>query len=294
MRTVLFSCVAALALSGCAKKPLVTDVSGVSAGRPIAPPTQYAEGDAAYDKRDTKEGNDEAIRLYEAALAADPDRDDWREIKVRLGGLYYNKGIWWDRDLSKKELMPIFWAGKEHACDAMRAEEAFATAMDDGMKIKEASQLVTADGADAMYWCAVDWATWGQNKGLLRVALDIPKVKAMMDRLLVISEDYAFGGVHRFFGAFYVEIPAFAGQSEETSKMHYDRSLELFPEWPENLVEYAKYHPVFVGDREKFEALLNKLMALEVPTDPAYRAEFLIAQGQGQQLLDQADELFAE
>lgn len=299
MKLSTIACVAltaVLLLPGCGKKkPPATaaDVSGQLAEKPAVEPTQHAEADGAFDKRHTREGTEEAIALYEEALAAEPDRPDGKAMRVRLAVLYYGLAYYFDRTESKKHKMAIYLLGKDHAFEAvMRTNPEFKAAIDDGERVQDAIRFLVANDVDAAYWCALNWARWGEQKGILRVAMDIPKVRGFNEKILELGEDYYYGAVHRFFGAFFVEIPQFAGQDFDRARMHFERGVELAPDWTENQVNYAWYYARRRGDREMYERLLREVIETPIPEDSVFRFEYEVARFDAQEMLAQADDIF--
>lgn len=277
------------------KGPVTTaDVAGAGQAAPPVPVTTLAEADARYGSRHERAATEEAITLYEAALAADPARADAAAIEVRLAVLYHGLGYWFDKDADKATRIQWFWKGKEHAFSALRRNGTFAAALDGGATIPEAVIHLGEADAPAMFWCATDWARWGELKGILRVALDIPKVRGLQERLLAVAERYYEGGAHRFFAAYFVAIPEFAGQDFSRARAHCERSLEIAPDHQENRILCAEYAAVALKDRPWFEALLGTVLASAPdPTSP-YHFEAFVAVEDARRLSAKADELFAE
>lgn len=294
MRAVLL--VAAL-FAGCATTPkgaAPTSVQGVQAKEPPVPPTTLADADAAYLNRQDRAATERAVQLYEAGLRDQPGREDAGAIEVRLAVLYHGLGYWFDKDAPKATRMDHFWKGKEHAFSALRRNAEFAAALDGGATVPESVHLLTARDAAAMFWCATDWARWGELKGILRVALDIPKVRGLQERLLAVAEDYYEGGAHRFFAAYFVAVPAFAGQDYNRARAHCERSLEIAPAHQENRILCAEYVAVALKDRPFFGTLLDAVLASTVdPTSP-YAFEHFVAIEDARRLRDHAGELFSE
>jgi len=268
------------------------DVAGSAAQRLPAPPTDLPEADEAYDLRHERVSTEQAIALYEAALAEDPERSDGKAVRVRLSILYYGLAYYFDRDEPKKQKMATYWQGKQAAWDAMMMDPGFASGIEAGDKIQVAIHDASPEFVDAAYWCALNWSRWGEQKGILRVAMDIPKVRGVNEWILEHAEDYYMAAVHRFFGAFFAEIPSFAGQDLDRSLAHFERAIELFPDWPENQVNQAFYHSPKVEDRETFEELLNYVIALEIPEDSPYRFEYIVARADAEELLARIDDIF--
>jgi tetratricopeptide (TPR) repeat protein len=282
-------------LPACAtKKPPadVGDVAGTAAQQPPVQPTDLPDADTAYGLRHERVSTEQAIALYEAALAEDPERPDGKAVRVRLSILYYGLAYYFDRDESKKHKMGTYWKGKQSAWDAMMMDPGFAEGIEEGEKIQVAIHRASVESVDAAYWCALNWSRWGEQKGILRVAMDIPKVRGVNEWILEQAEDYYMAAVHRFFGAFFAEIPSFAGQDFDRSLAHFERAIELFPDWPENQVNQAFYHSPKVNDRQTFEDLLNYVIALEIPEGSPYRFEYIVARVDAEELLARGDDLF--
>jgi len=285
-----------LVFPACQKKPVQdsTDVAGERGEVPAVQPTEVPEADAAFDQqRHTREGTEQAIALYEAALEADPERTDGKAIRVRLAVLYYGLAYYFDRAESKKHKMGLYLRGKDHGWDAiMRTNSAFADAIGGGTKIVDAIPLIEAGDVDAAYWCALNWAKWGEQRGILKVAMDIPKVRGLNDRILEVGEDYYNAAVHRFFGAFFVEIPQFAGQDQDRSKAHFERAIELSPGWPENEVNYAWYYARRTNNKELYVELLTQVIATPIPEQSVFKFEYIVARADAEEMLAKVEDLF--
>lgn len=289
---------ALLVAPGCGKKtaPATSgDVTGVEAHKPPVVPTGLPEADAHFDTRHTQDGTEAAIAAYEEALVLEelpPEVDRWA-ILVRLSVLYYGKAYHYDRDLPKKERMATYWRGRECGWEALSLRNAaWAEAIDNGMKIPDAVSLLEADDAPAAFWAASNWSRWGELKGILRVALDIPKVKAANLRILELAEDYYAAGVHRFFGAYWIAIPPFAGKDVDKGKLHFERAVALFPDQLETKVMFADYFARETQDKELFTSLLQSVIDAQPDPTDTYYFEHLVAQADAARLLAEADAIF--
>lgn len=287
-----------LVAPACGKKPPPAasgDVTGVEAHKPPVVPTGLTDADAEFDRRHEQEGTESAIASYEAALLLHelpPGVDRWA-ILVRLSVLYYGKAYYFDRDLPKKERMATYWRGRECGWEALLlGNEAWAEAIGAGTKLQDTMVHLTADDAPAAFWTASNWSRWGELKGILRVALDIPKLKAANQRILELAEDYYAAGVHRFFGAYWVAIPPFAGKDAGKGELHFKRAIALFPDQLETKVMYADYFARDAQDKELFTSLLQSVVdATPDPTD-TYYFEHVVAQYYAARLLAEADAIF--
>ena len=120
-------------------------------------------------------------------------------------------------------------------------------------------------------------------KGLAARLAVKDKVKAVMARALELDPNYYYGGPDRYFGAFHILAP---GGVMEKSKAHFEKSLELAPNFPGTKVLMAELYAKKADDKALFEKLLDE--ALATPDDavpgmePEIRNEKDKAWAQGQ------------
>jgi hypothetical protein len=146
----------------------------------------------------------------------------------------------------------------------------------------------------ALFWAAYGWAgaiRWSLDRP--EMLSDIPRVLAMMQRVLELDEGYFFAGAHVFFGAFYASRSRALGGNPERAKAHLDRALELAG--PDMLVVrlfVADPYAVHIQDRALFETELRRI--LDTPEDRAPDHQLLnqVAKARARLLLERADELF--
>ena len=287
-----------IALGGCGpKKGPVTsgDVASAITRQPPVAPTQVEAADESYLRRHLREDTDRAIALYEAAVEQDPDRADGPAIRTRLSILYYGKAYYFDAEAPKAERMATYLLGRDHALVALRRNPAFAAARDEGTRLQDAVPLLVAEDVGPLYWAALNWSRWGELQGILRVALDIPKVRAAMELCHQLSEDYYEAAAHRFFSAFFAALPPFAGQDIARAEAHAKRAREIAPRHTENQITEADYLARHHRDRARYKALLDEVLAQELPpeSDPFY-FELLVARWDAERKLADIDRVLPE
>lgn len=122
---------------------------------------------------------------------------------------------------------------------------------------------------------------------------DLPRVEAMMDRILAIDDTYYYGGIHSMLGTYYVARPEMFGGQPEEAKKQFEEAFEIseskFLLWD---FFYAKYYAVQTKDKELFVATLNKIIA--APPDLLPEEAFVNAavKKKAADLLLQVDEYF--
>jgi len=146
----------------------------------------------------------------------------------------------------------------------------------------------------ALFWAASCWAGWIQaSSGSWDALAQIPRVEAMIDRVLDLDETYYYGGPHLFKGVLQTILPPAAGGRPKQARAHFDRAIEISEgKFLTAYVLYAKKYARLLFDRELHDRLLKK--ALEGRADEVAELTLIntIAQEQAREMLDSADDYF--
>lgn len=121
-------------------------------------------------------------------------------------------------------------------------------------------QAFGKDDLEALFWTSFAWGVYiNLNRHNIRAVADLPKVKAMMERVIAIDDTY-FYGMPRLFMIVYYSMPPMFGGNPVKAKAEYDRVKEISGD-KFILTDFfmAKYYAVQVQDREMFEYLLDKV-----------------------------------
>ncbi|MFQ5914690.1 MAG: TRAP transporter TatT component family protein [Nitrospinota bacterium] len=146
----------------------------------------------------------------------------------------------------------------------------------------------------AIFWTAYNWANWIKlNQSSPRALADLPRVVAMMQRVLELDEGYFYGGAHVFLGSYYGGRPKIAGGDVAAAKRHLARATELSGgKFLINWVFYARYFAVPAQDREAYVKLLKKVTEAPAGVFPAERLANTIARRRAARMLAEVDEYF--
>lgn len=145
----------------------------------------------------------------------------------------------------------------------------------------------------ALYGFGTAWAGWSQaHAGDWGAVADIPKVEALMERVVNLDDAYDGGGGHLYLGVLYTQRPARLGGRPERGREHFERAVEL--SGGRNLmakVYYARQYARLVFDRSLHDRLLREVMEAD-PTEPGLTLSNTLAQARAAELLTDADEYF--
>jgi hypothetical protein len=151
----------------------------------------------------------------------------------------------------------------------------------------------TTDDVEALYGMGSAWASWIQvNSGDWNAIADIPKVQALMERVVELRPEHESGGAHLYLGVLYTLRPASMGGQPEIGRQHFESAIEL--SHGRNLTAkllFARQYARLVFDRDLHDRLLTEV----VNTDPkatGFTLSNVLAQEEARKLLADADDYF--
>jgi predicted anti-sigma-YlaC factor YlaD len=148
-----------------------------------------------------------------------------------------------------------------------------------------------------LYWTAASWgAAISLSKDKPETVADLPLVEALADRALVLNEKFNNGAIHGFLIAFETARPGLTkAEGLARARKHFDRVVELTGgQSASPFVSLAEQVSVATQDRQEFQRLLERALAVNVDARPEWRLENVIMQRRARWLLGKVDDLFAE
>jgi len=145
----------------------------------------------------------------------------------------------------------------------------------------------------ALFALGSSWATWiSLRSGDWNAVAELPKVEAIMERIVSLDEDFDDGSAHLYLGVLKNQRPANLGGKPEEGRRHFERALELSND--RNLmvkVLLARYYARLVFDRELHDRLLNDVLSADAESE-GFTLSNMLAQDEARGLLDTADDYF--
>ena len=150
-----------------------------------------------------------------------------------------------------------------------------------------------ADDVALLFDFAAGWATWIQaNTDDWSATIQLPKVAALMTRVIELDETYSHGNAHLYMGVLSTQLPPEYGGKPEVGRQHFERANELSN--GHNLMVntlFAKYYARLVFDKELHDRLLNEVLASDIEA-PGLTLSNALAQQDAQLLLEESNEFF--
>lgn len=145
----------------------------------------------------------------------------------------------------------------------------------------------------ALFWAAFNWGNLiNFSKDSPEAIVELPKVEAMMRRVLELDDTYNYSGPHLFLGAFYASRPPMLGGQPEEAKKEFELAIEQTGgKYYMAKVLYAQFYAVQTQNKGLFESLLKEVASADPAAMPAQRLANEIAIRRAQILL-QKEKLF--
>jgi hypothetical protein len=144
-----------------------------------------------------------------------------------------------------------------------------------------------------LYWTAASWGSAiALGKDQPGLVADLPAIRALMDRGLVLDEGYQGGAIHEAL-ILLDALPEAMGGSEARARLHFARAVALSNDTkPSPYVTLATTVSVLRQDRGEFEKLLNRALEFDADRDPSQRLVTIVLQRKARSLLEHEDEFF--
>lgn len=154
---------------------------------------------------------------------------------------------------------------------------------------------VNAKDIAYLYTYGSAWATWMQaNKGDWNAVADLPRVEAIMMRIVAIDESYEWGRAHLYLGVINSQLPATLGGQPEKGRVHFEKAIAL--SGGQDLiakVELARNYARLVFDKTLHDQLLNEVLTTPT-TISALTLSNTLAREAASELLATSAEYFEE
>lgn len=147
---------------------------------------------------------------------------------------------------------------------------------------------------DYVFWAGYAWIQWViENADDMDAMTELPKAKAIIDRVYALDSSYYYGTPHLIYGMYYSILPKSAGGDLEKSKDEFDKALEYGGEkFLNTKVFFANFYCKAKYDRDLFVGTLTEVIEADLDKYPEVRLLNTFAQNQAIKLLEQVDEFF--
>lgn len=257
-----------------------------------------------WKKRADKAELEKAIELFEKAVEMKSPNlsESERKKKLargyeRLSRAYYFKGDTHVRlnveneKTREKKMKALFEKGVTAAESALVLRDSdLAKAVSGGEKLRKIVQDSDPSAIPGLYWYATNLGKWGLLEGIATILKYKDDIFETMKFICKEDPTFYYGGCHRYFGAYWTKVPF--NKSPEKSKKHFDKSIEMAPEYLATKVLKANYYAELTQDPEMYKKLLNEVVESPDDGDPKIQPENKFEKEKAKRLLKQVEDKF--
>lgn len=147
---------------------------------------------------------------------------------------------------------------------------------------------------ELLYWTGAAWlASISISVDNVALIAQMPQAVALLERASVLDPDYARGGLHEFMMALDMARGSALGGGLEKARAHFERALALSEGKRASVfVGYATAIAVKQQDRQAFDQMLARALAIDPAQTPEDRLSNLLSQEKARMLQAHVEDLF--
>lgn len=184
---------------------------------------------------------------------------------------------------------------KNQALKALELNPLFKGNLDKSLDLFQEKIVKTEKGhVPVLFSVGSIWGTWiAQGPEPTEAMADLPKVEALMDRVLQLDPGYYFGGPHLFKGILLSARPVQYGGNLTIADFHFQQAMKYSQgRFLMTQIYYAQYYAKQRLDRDLFVKTLNQVIATPASIEPNLTLINTLAHEKAKALLDQVDDFF--
>ncbi|MEJ2761941.1 MAG: TRAP transporter TatT component family protein [Gammaproteobacteria bacterium] len=162
---------------------------------------------------------------------------------------------------------------------------------------KFVSALANVEKKDVpvLYSFGAAWAGWVQtHSDDWKARSDIPKIEAVMERVVKLKNGYQHGRAHLYLGVFRSLLPPAMGGKPKEGRTEFEKAIAISKGRDLiDKVEFARRYARLVYDKKLYNRLLHEVLEAD-PSAPGLTLSNVIAQQQARRLLAESDKYFGE
>lgn len=200
------------------------------------------------------------LKLLEAALKSDPTNQRLLLLACRGFAGYALAFVPEDEPERARDL---YERGKDYGLRAMDCERRLRGMADLTLEqVGPALRRTRKRDVPKLFWPAFAWGYWiNLSRDKPAALAELPKVEAIMNRVLELDERTFYGGPHLFFASLYAGRTKMLGGDPERGKKHFERNLEINGgRFLLSYYLYARYYAIQTQNKALCEELLNKVL----------------------------------
>ena len=243
------------------------------------------------DLKLVREGMPSYLMLIDGMVEAVPEN---KQLLITAAQSYASYASGFIQDEDKAYALTLYAKARSYALRALEQngfKNPLSRPFDD---FEDGLQKMAKKDLPYLFWAASCWGGWiSLNQGSMEAMAELPRVVAMMKRVLELDEAFYYGGAHLFMGILEASTPRIAGGDLNLARAHFLKAIELGEgKFLMAKVYFADYYAKKAFDRELFIATLEDVLG--TPADIEVELTLLnsVAHSKARKLIAEADDYF--
>jgi len=172
----------------------------------------------------------------------------------------------------------------------------FAAAQEGTMdQFQEALKSFGPKDVENLFWAGMAWGNYlNFNKDSMEAVAELPRIEAVMNRVVELNADYFYGGPRLFLGALYGSRPKTLGGDPDKSKQNFDEANAVTQgKYLMAPVTMAQIYAVQIQDAALFQRTLDGVVAADPAALPEQRLSNELAIERAKILLSKKSQFFS-
>ncbi len=232
------------------------------------------------------------IVQLEGLLAASPEN---KHFLYQLAEAYNGYAYAFVEDLDPERAGRLYEKSYSYSLRVLNRNKQFAEAVDLPLdKYEAALASFDKDDVPALFFAATSQLSWiGIHLDNPEVFLQLPKVKALADRVVQLDENYYYGGGHALLGVYYASRSVVTGGDPEKAKSHFDSAFSISEgRFLPFYLLFAEYYAYQIQDRELYVQALEDVLTKPADILPERAFANAVARKKAAAMLNMTDDLF--
>ena len=145
-----------------------------------------------------------------------------------------------------------------------------------------------------MFWSAACWGGWIRlNLDSIAAVAELPRVELLIKRVLVLDEQFYYGGPHLFMAIWFASRPKIAGGDLAKARYHFEKALQFSRDkFLMTRIYFAELYARKISDKALFVATLEKVLDTAADNTPELTLLNTVAHKKAKEMLEHVNEYF--
>ena len=243
------------------------------------------------DLKLVREGMPSYLMLIDGMVEALPQN---KQLLITAAQMYASYATAFIQDEDKAYAITLYAKARSYGLRALE-QNGFNDPLSRSFEDFEAGlEMMQIKDVPYLFWAASCWGSWiNLNRRSMEAMAELPRVIAMMKRVLALDEAFYYGGAHIFMGTLEASKPTMAGGDLNLARDHFLKAIDLGDgKFLMTKVYYANYYAKKAFDRELYLATLAEVLNTPADIVPELTLLNSVAHTKAQKMIGEVDDHF--